>query len=227
MQEQRASVERIVGLLASLITILGFFIAVTQIAKLGTFDFDPQTDVQPIIGSLLFAFITVVIVAVCFGYVFGMLVAALELYFGRLALVFSTPILGMLSAFQTGVVTLVISSTFEVTSGFGLVLFVSFFASAVLEIMFVFRHCSNLFADKTPTKLATDNYPRYALSISIVNQSFFVLGTLIFLLDANLIESVEAIFFGSLGAIFFGFVTYFFGLGLFEVLKDDERVSKP
>ncbi len=213
--------EKAVSFIASIITILGFVLAITQISEFGVYEFNASTDVSPLLGSLLFALISVMILAVCFGYGFGYLIAAFEKRLGRIALVLSTPILGLLSAFQTGVVTLVVSRIFDISSMLTFVFVVSFFISAAFELMFIFKHFEKIFHSGEPIK--PDEMPKFSVSSSAASHVFFCIGILVFLSDSKLPLNDGAWVGAWIGVFFGGAISYLAGMGLFELLKESRK----
>ncbi|WP_300059373.1 hypothetical protein [uncultured Roseobacter sp.] len=191
--------ERTPSIVASIVTIAGFLMTLSQISEMRSFGFSDVSEVQPLIGSLFFALVAIILSSLCFGYVFSFFSPLCERNFGRISVIVATPLVGIVSGFQTGAVTLFLSRVFEIGPYLGFIIAVSFVFSAMVETMFLFRRFAIVFPMEARETWLGDEFPKYSLGHSITNFLFFALGAFAFLLDSGLIVEATGILFSLLG----------------------------
>jgi len=213
------SAERLFNLSASCITIFGFLVTITHVPGLGLINFEIGKNTETLLGSWFLSMILLVVLSVSFGFGFGTLLAFLEHYFGRIMLVTTVPLSGLISGFQTSVMTLILVNIFGLSSYIGFVISISVILSALIETTFIFHRCEQYFP-------IVDGAPKFSSSIAAVNLVFFVLGAASFAFDSHLLTPDWSLFFTALVSIFLGVAVYLSGFGLYFLIRG-ERIATP
>lgn len=215
-----AGLEKQLGIAASIITIFGFVLAVSRIAELGALEFASPENISPAFGSWLLVIVFCFLFAVFFGIGFASLVVWLENVLGRISLAVATPVVGMISGFQSGSVTLILAVIFDIKAGLGLLIFVTLVFSCIIETVFIYRGCDKNFGIGV-IELFDGPMPARSVGMSSVNAAFFTIGAYLLMVDAALLATAAMMFWIFIVFLIFGVVSFLAGSVLFLLLEDD------
>ena len=222
--------ERVFNLVASALTITGFALSMAKTSGLVEPEVVTSASSQAIATSWMFVLVAAFVCATVFGYGFALIITRCERFSGRISLIVSVPIVGMISGFQTGAVTFLLAKFFGIVDGLFFLLILSFVVSCVLESLFILRQCQSQFGyssgqhhRREGASKPNGGAPRFSPSLSLVNATFFGFGASVFLVDAGLLPDSGAVFLMILFFLFVNLACVIAAFSVFEFLKASDH----
>lgn len=210
--------EKALSILASLITIFGFFAALSNVSSISWVGIELPSSIDPVFGSWLFALLSIFSMAVAFGYAFGSLGTAIVKAYGPITIPLVAPVLGLVSGFQSGATTLISVEIFGVVKAWMIFFGVSIFFSLMIETMFIFVHCGRKFSQKET--LLGSEVPRASSSLTSLSAVFFCFGYYVSMLEGNVFASDFMAVPAALGCVVLAFIAFLVGGAFYEIIDD-------